>query len=68
MELKKCPFCDKKPKTKRNRLLSEDEQLEIAREIINLLAENQCTAREAQEILRSAEISVESSAIVQHLD
>ncbi len=53
---------------KRNRPLNEIEQDEIVRRIINVLAEKQCTAQEAEKILRSAQIGVIGSAIVQHLD
>lgn len=52
----------------RNSPLSESERLEIAREIINLLANKKCTAQEAEEILHSAKLGVAGSAIVQHLD
>ena len=48
--------------------LSEQERIELIRSIINLLAEKQCTAQEADNILCSTRISVANSSIVQHLD
>ena len=44
--------------------LSEQERIELIRSIINLLAEKQCTAQEADNILCSTRISVANSSIV----
>lgn len=48
--------------------MKEDEKIGIVRQIVNLLAEKKCTAQEAEEILRSAILSVGCSAVVQKID
>ena len=55
-------------KTENQIAKTSEERVAIAVEVVNLLAEKKCTAQEAEEILRSAILSVGCSAVVQKID
>lgn len=48
--------------------MSEEEKVEIMREIVNLLANNKATVQEADEILHGVRLSIENTTIIQRIN